>query len=69
MPQNIHRGYKVMVEEAAAAIETIAPQDAVVQFPRGNAGRDDVVLVDLRDPNGFSPVALATTPATVVCDL
>lgn len=50
MPQNIHRGYKVMVEEAAAAIETIAPQDAVVQFPRGNAGRDDVVLVDLRDP-------------------
>ncbi|TAK48018.1 MAG: rhodanese-like domain-containing protein [Xanthobacteraceae bacterium] len=50
MPQTIHRGYKVLVDEASAAIETIPAADAVAAFPNGNVGCDDVVLVDLRDP-------------------
>ena len=45
MPQNIIRGYKTLLDEANAAIETIATQDAF-----GLVGREDVVLVDLRDP-------------------
>ena len=50
MPQQIHRGYKILVAEANAAIETIPIGDAMAQFPAGNSGREDVVLVDLRDP-------------------
>ena len=45
MPQNITRGYKVLLEEANAAIETIATEDAFQLV-----GKDAVVLVDLRDP-------------------
>ena len=45
MPQTITRGYKAMVAEANAKIETLSPQDAVKLH-----GREDVVLVDLRDP-------------------
>lgn len=45
MPQTIIRGYKAMVAEAKAAIEEIEAEDAVKL-----AGRDDAVLVDLRDP-------------------
>jgi rhodanese-related sulfurtransferase len=45
MPQTITRGYKAMVAEANAKIETLSPQDAVQLH-----GREDVVLVDLRDP-------------------
>jgi rhodanese-related sulfurtransferase len=45
MPQTITRGYKAMVAEANAKIETLSPHDAVKLH-----GRDDVVLVDLRDP-------------------
>lgn len=45
MPQTIHRGYKALIAEAEAVIETIEAADAV-----GLAGRDDVVLVDIRDP-------------------
>jgi rhodanese-related sulfurtransferase len=45
MPQKITRGYKVLLEEANAAIETIPTQEAF-----GLVGREDVVLVDLRDP-------------------
>jgi rhodanese-related sulfurtransferase len=45
MPQTITRGYKAMVAEANAKIETLSPQDAVELH-----GREDVVLVDLRDP-------------------
>src|SRR5947208_17005423 len=45
MPQTITRGYKAMLADANAAIETMSAADAV-----GLAGRDDVVLVDLRDP-------------------
>ena len=45
MPQTITRGYKAMVAEADAKIETLSPQHAVKLH-----GREDVVLVDLRDP-------------------
>jgi rhodanese-related sulfurtransferase len=45
MPQNITTGYKMLVERARSEIEEIAAADAV-----GLAGREDVVLVDLRDP-------------------
>jgi rhodanese-related sulfurtransferase len=43
--QTITRGIKPMLDEAKKAIEEIEPADAVKL-----AGRDDVVLVDIRDP-------------------
>ncbi|MBS0240743.1 MAG: rhodanese-like domain-containing protein [Proteobacteria bacterium] len=45
MPQKITHGYKAMMEAAKSSIEELEPADAVKL-----AGRDDVVLVDLRDP-------------------
>ena len=45
MSQTITRGYKAMVADANAAIETVPVKEAVTLH-----GRDDVVLVDLRDP-------------------
>jgi rhodanese-related sulfurtransferase len=45
MPQNIARGYKKLLDEANAAIETLD-----VETVRSLIGRDDVVMVDLRDP-------------------
>lgn len=45
MTQTITRGYKAMLDEALAKIETLSPADAIAL-----QGRDDVVLVDLRDP-------------------
>jgi rhodanese-related sulfurtransferase len=45
MPQSITRGYKALVDEANAKIETVPAAEAI-----GMHGRDDVVLVDLRDP-------------------
>jgi rhodanese-related sulfurtransferase len=45
MPQNITRGYKVLLDEANTAVETLEVE-AVVDMLQ----RDDVVLVDLRDP-------------------
>jgi rhodanese-related sulfurtransferase len=45
MTQTITRGYKAMVADANAAIETVPVKEAVTLH-----GRDDVVLVDLRDP-------------------
>jgi rhodanese-related sulfurtransferase len=45
MPQQITKSVKSMVMAAKAEIEEIAAKDAV-----GLVGRDDVVLVDLRDP-------------------
>ena len=45
MPQTITRGYKEMVAQANSKIETIPAKEAVTLH-----GRDDVVLVDLRDP-------------------
>ena len=45
MPQTIKRGYKAMVDDANARVETIPIEEAVKLV-----GRDDVVLVDIRDP-------------------
>ena len=39
------KGYKALLEEANAEIEAISPAEA-----QALAGRDDVVLVDIRDP-------------------
>ena len=45
MPQNITKGFKALVAEANSRIETIPTEAA-----KALVGRDDVVLVDLRDP-------------------
>ncbi len=45
MPQTIHHGYKALLAEANAKIETLSVDEAIPL-----AGRDDVVFVDLRDP-------------------
>ena len=45
MAQKITLGVKTLVETARREIEEIAPEQAI-----GLAGRDDVQLVDLRDP-------------------
>lgn len=45
MPQTITRGYKALLAEAEAVVETIPVAEAIAL-----AGRDDTVLVDLRDP-------------------
>jgi len=45
MPQSITKGYKALVAEANAVIETLSVPDAQALL-----GQDDVVLVDLRDP-------------------
>ena len=45
MPQTITLGYKEMCELAEREIETLAVEDAIKLY-----GRDDVVLVDIRDP-------------------
>jgi rhodanese-related sulfurtransferase len=61
MPQKITHGFKQMLEEAEAEIETLPAADAVAL-----QGRDDTVLVDLRDPRerereGVIPGAFAVT--------
>lgn len=45
MPQTIKRGYKAMVDDANSRVETIPAADAI-----SLVGRDDTVLVDIRDP-------------------
>lgn len=45
MPQTITRGHKAMIDDANARIETIPAAQAVALV-----GRDDTVLVDIRDP-------------------
>ena len=45
MPQTITKGFKALVAEANSKIETIPTEAA-----KALLGRDDVVLVDLRDP-------------------
>ena len=45
MPQTITRGYRALVDEANAKIETLPVEEALKLH-----GRDDVVLVDIRDP-------------------
>jgi len=61
MPQTITRGYKRLLEQANAEIETLSAADAI-----DAAKRDDVVIVDLRDPReiereGRIPGAFACT--------
>ena len=61
MPQTITRGYKALVDEANSKIETVPAAEALAL-----AGRDDVVLVDIRDPrelerDGHIPGALHCT--------
>ena len=45
MAQAITRGYKAMLAQANAAVETLSAAEA-----RKLAGREDTVFVDLRDP-------------------
>ena len=45
MPQTIRRGYKAMVDDANARVKTIPAAEAIKLV-----GRDDTVLVDIRDP-------------------
>ena len=45
MPQEIVKGYKSLVADAEAEIETLSVEDA-----KALLGASDVVLVDLRDP-------------------
>ena len=45
MPQTITRGYKALLDDANAKVETLTPADAMAL-----QGRDDVVFVDIRDP-------------------
>ena len=44
MPQTITRGIKALIDEANAEIETLSAKEAIEM-----AGRDDVVIVDIRD--------------------
>lgn len=45
MSQTIHRGIKTLLDEANAEIETMTVAEAIAA-----AKRDDVVIVDIRDP-------------------
>ena len=45
MPQQITKGIKQLCDEANAEIETLSPEQAMALH-----GREDVILVDLRDP-------------------
>jgi len=45
MPQTITRGYKALLAEAEAQVETLSVAQAQALL-----GRDDTVFVDLRDP-------------------
>jgi rhodanese-related sulfurtransferase len=45
MPQTITTGYKALVDAAEREIETLPVEQAIAL-----AGRDDTVLVDIRDP-------------------
>src|SRR3569832_1310778 len=61
MPQTIHRGIKALVDEANAEIETLNAEQEIAA-----AKRDDVVIVDIRDPreierDGRIPCAFACT--------
>lgn len=49
MPQTITTGYKALVDAAEREIETLPVEEAIKL-----AGRDDTVLVDIRDPRELS---------------
>ena len=44
MPQNITTGYRALVDAAKSEVETLPTEEAIKL-----AGRDDMVLVDIRD--------------------
>lgn len=50
MAQTIKRGYRAMLDEANAQVETIVASDAVALFNAAGGVPDDMVIVDLRDP-------------------
>ena len=61
MPQTITRGIKVLLDEANAEIATLSAAEAIEA-----AKRDDVVIVDIRDPreierDGRIPSAFSCT--------
>jgi rhodanese-related sulfurtransferase len=61
MPQTIKHGIKALLEEANAEIKTVSAAEAIEA-----AKRDDVVIVDIRDPreierDGRIPGAFACT--------
>ena len=56
MPQNITRGYKAMLDEANAVVETIPAAEAAKLFPQGGSNLSDTVIVDLRDPREIEGV-------------
>jgi rhodanese-related sulfurtransferase len=45
MPSTITRGYKTLLDEANAEVETMSAADVIAA-----SKRDDVVIVDIRDP-------------------
>jgi rhodanese-related sulfurtransferase len=45
MPNSIKIGYKQLMAEAESKVRSIAPEEAIAM-----AGRDDVLIVDIRDP-------------------
>jgi rhodanese-related sulfurtransferase len=45
MPSTITRGYKALLDEANAEVETMSAADVIAA-----SKRDDVVIVDIRDP-------------------
>ncbi len=45
MPQKIELGYKKLMAEAESAVKSVSPAEAIAM-----QGRDDVVIVDIRDP-------------------
>jgi rhodanese-related sulfurtransferase len=49
MAQTITVGYRKLVDEALAEIETVSPEEAMVLY-----GNDDVVFVDIRDVRELS---------------
>jgi rhodanese-related sulfurtransferase len=58
---HIKKGYKQLLAEANAVVETLTPTQAIAEY-----GRDNVVFVDLRDPReldreGKMPGAFACT--------
>jgi rhodanese-related sulfurtransferase len=45
MPNQIKLGYKQLLAEAEAKVKSVTPQEAMAM-----AGREDVVILDIRDP-------------------
>ena len=50
MSQTITRGYKAMLDEANAQVQTISAADVVAAFNETGAIPESMVIVDLRDP-------------------